>query len=124
MLQPTTKLEAVNLVRTCIGSYPVNSLGEHEDMDTTNILRIMDMENKRIQGEGWDFNKHENYVMKPDLYTKKIRWNNSFLKYKSTNGHNYVKRGDYLYDMSNQTDKFEDDVVLEVIELVEFEDLP
>lgn len=124
MLQTTTKLEAVNLVRSCIGSYPVNSLDEHEDMDTASILRIMDMESKRIQGEGWDFNRHDSYIMKPDRFTKKIRWNNNFLKYRSTDGITYVKRGDYLYNMTEQKDTFDKDVTLEVIELVDFEDLP
>ena len=124
MLQTTTKLEAVNLIRSCIGSYPVNSLDEKEDMDTANILRIMDMESKRIQGEGWDFNKHDSYILKPDRFTKKIRWNNNFLKYRSTDGNTYVKRGDYLYNMSAQTYNFESDVTLEIIELVDFEDLP
>lgn len=123
-MQTTTKLEAVNLIRSCIGSYPINSLNEHEDMDTANILRIMDMESRRIQGQGWDFNTHTAYVMKPDIYTKKIRWNKNFLKYKSTSGHTYVKRGDYLYDINNRTDKFDTDVTLEVIELVDFDDLP
>ncbi len=122
MLMCISKLDAINTILSSIGSDPVNSLDD-TDVDVMNALRLLENESRKIQRQGWLFNT-ESITLTPDKYTHKIYWDNSMLAYKSQDGNNYVKRGDYLYDITNSTDNFTAPVVLSVIRAVDFEDLP
>lgn len=124
MLSVTTKIEAVNIVLSAVGDAPVDTLDENDNVDVANILRIMDGVSRSVQAKGWDFNTYKEYTLKPDAYTKKINYNPNFIYWKATDGNSYVKRGDYIFDMTNNTDTFENDIILKVILAVEFEDLP
>lgn len=122
MLLSITKLEAINIILSSIGNDPIDTIDENVDIDVTNAVNLLEKISRNTQRQGWDFNKGV-YTLYPDTNTQKIRWDNRILKFTSSNG-TYAKRGDYLYDITNQTFKFSDKVELEVIMVVDFEDLP
>lgn len=123
MLLATTKLDAVNIILSSIGTDPVNSLDDENDVDIANALLMLDNASRQIQRQGWDFNRGD-YTLYPDSTTKRIRWDNNIIKFKSTDGKSYAKRGDYLKNMTDNTYEFDDKVVLQVTMAVDFEDLP
>ncbi len=119
----TTELDAVNAMLSAIGSDPVNSLEDSTDVDVMNALRILEKCSRDIQRKGWDFNTGT-YTMYPNAYDKKILWDDTIISHKADDGNTYVKRGDYLYDMTNQTFIFEKEISLTVIKALDFTDLP
>lgn len=123
MLLATTKLEAINIILSSIGSDPVNSLEDENDVDIANASEMLDRASRDIQRKGWDFNKGT-YTLYPDVNTHKIRWDNNIIKFKSTDGKSYAKRGDYLKNMTDDTLEFDKEVKLEVTMALDFDDLP
>lgn len=123
MLTITTELDAVNMILSSIGSDPVNTLTGTTDVDVVNALRLLEEASRDIQRKGWDFNKGV-YTFHPNLNDHKILWDNAILYHKSTDGNTYVKREDHLYDMTNKTFEFYNDIELEVIIGLDFMDLP
>ena len=123
MLTTLTKLDAINMILSAIGSDPVNALETDTDADVANALRLLEKSNRDIQRKGWDFNKGT-YTFYPDAISKKIRWDDTIITFESSDSNTYVKRGEFLYDATNQTFLFKDKVELTVIIAVDFEDLP
>lgn len=124
MLFVSTELEAINLILSGIGEAPVNSLTESESIDVDNARSLLATVSRNIQRQGWQFNTLTNVTIMPDTNSKKIRYNPSWIKITATNGEVYVKRGDFLYNLTEKTDTFNEDVQLTIIEAVDFEDLP
>lgn len=124
MLNTTTELEAVNIILSTIGESPIDTLEDNDNADVDNILRLIQTNSRILQGQGWDFNTINEFVLKPDKNSKTIRFDTRIITYKAADGGRYAKRGAYLYDMENNTDKFEKDVTLKVIYAVDFTDLP
>ena len=123
MLTIMTELDAVNIMLNAIGSDPINSLPDSTDVDVANALRLLEKTSRSIQIKGWDFNTGT-YTLYPNKNDNKILWDNSIMSYSSQDNNTYVKRGDYLYDMTNQTDTFDKEIILDVIVAVDYEDLP
>lgn len=124
ILTPVTELDAVNEIIGAIGESPVNTIENPTNVDVINALRILTLTNRQVQAKGWSFNIHESYKLNPDLFSKRIRWLDSILFIVGTDGTRYVKRGEYVYDFTNQTDIFEKPIEVECILLVPFEDMP
>lgn len=123
MLMIMSKVEAVNIILSAIGGAPVDTLDDSDDVDVDNILRLIDRVSRDIQLKGWDFNTCS-LVLTPDALSHKIMWNDSILKFTSSDGHTYAKRGAYLFDMTDGTFVFDNSITLQVIMAVDFEDLP
>lgn len=123
MLFVSSKLDAVNAILASVGDSPINSLQETQSVDVFNAIRMLDAMSRTIQSKGWTFNTHEDKVVKPDSTTKKIRYNPAWIVLKSDEG-TYVKRGEYLYNITDDTYIFNDDLTATIIEAVDFEDLP
>lgn len=123
-LTPLTELEAVNEILASIGESPVNTLEHPTNVDVINCTRILRNINRSIQSKGWTFNKIDSYTLNPDKTTKKIRWLSNILYIVGTSNEKYTKKGDYLFDFDNQTDKFESSITCTVIFLVDFENMP
>lgn len=118
-----TRLDAVNSILEAIGESPVGTLENPTNVDVINAIRMLDSVSRKIQAEGWSFNTFESFKLNPDATDGKIRWNSDILFFKSSSG-KIAKRGDYLYDMANQTDLFTEPVTAKVILIVDFEDIP
>lgn len=124
MLFVSSELDAINLILSGIGEAPVNSLTESESIDVDNARSLLSTVSRSIQRQGWQFNTISNVMVLPDTNSKKIRYNPSWIKITAVNGEVLVKRGEFLYNLSEKTDTFKDAIQLNIIEALDFEDLP
>lgn len=124
MISPTTELDAVNEIIGAIGEAPVNTLENLMNVDVINALRILRNNNRAFQSRGWSFNSVTEYPLNPDVYSKKIKWLDVYLKIDGEEGTKYVKQGDYVYDLIAKTSIFESPISVNAIILVPFEDMP
>lgn len=124
MPAPTSLIEAVNIILDGIGEAPINSLiSDNEDVNKA--LDRIDEASRDIQGYGLWFNTETvtlspdgagEYVLTPDILTAKVK---NFLD------RHYVLRGTRMYDRKHaRFNQNTDDLEVEVIRLLDYEDLP
>lgn len=123
IITPATELDAVNEIIGAIGESPVNTLENAMNVDVINAQRILSRVNRQQQSRGWSFNIQEEYILNPDEQSHKIRWSDSFLYLKGSNGEKYGKSGEYLKDITNNTTTFMSPITVSVILLVPFEEM-
>ena len=123
MLTTLTELDAVNQMLSAIGSDPVTTLDDSTDVDVINAQRLLSDVSRHVQRQGWDFNKTTKTYM-PDVNNHRIMWGTNILSFKSEDDNVYVKRGNYVYDMTNDTYEFPKEIQATVIYGLDFEDLP
>lgn len=123
-LTPATELDAINEILAAVGEASVNTLEDVTDVDVLNALRILNTINRQQQARGWSFNVVEEYVLNPDTDQHKILWNDAFLYIKGSNGEKYVKQGDFLKDLTNNTTTFTSSITVAIVLLVPFEEMP
>ena len=63
----TTKLEAINIMLSCIGHNAINTLEGVKSAFITTAENILDSETKRVQLQSYDFNTEEDYPLTPDV---------------------------------------------------------
>lgn len=100
-----SKLEAVNLMLDTIGESPVSSL-QSGLADAETAERIFNQVDKDVQAVGWHSNRDRNKKLLRDE-TNKIPLPSTVLTVDTVGEHKHVNvtaRGDYLYDIKNQTD--------------------
>ena len=117
-LQPTTKLEAVNVMLTSIGEAPVNSLiSGLEDAELAET--ILESVNKETQSKGWIFNTDlklslspntDNQIVLPDNYLR-VDTRDTLRSSKK----DIVERGRKLYDRIGNSFTFTDAVTVDVV---------
>lgn len=117
-------LDAVNDMLAAISEAPVNTLDNSENVDVITAIRVLEKVNRQVQSQGWSFNHIESTYLNPDLFTKKIKWQDDILYLVGTDGTKYIQRGDYVYDFDNQTDTFTTPIEVEMIRLVNFDYMP
>lgn len=122
-LTPYTELDAINSMLAAINEAPLNSLSNLEDIDAIAARRILQQVNRQFQSRGWSFNSFEDYVYNPDALTHKITWVNNIL-YIKCNDYKITKRGDYMYNLDDQTFIFNAPITADVILYFNLEDLP
>lgn len=126
-LLATTKLEAVNMMLSCIGEAPVTTLGVDTIEDASMAETILDQVSREVQNIGWHFNTDYDYGLSVD--------GNGKIPYPTTAAHvdampseckDVVKRGAFLYDRENHTLVFTGLTSLKckVRWLFDYEDLP
>lgn len=118
------ELAAVNDVLSAIGESPVQTLEGDANADVVNARRILNKINMQVQSRGWTFNIDENVSLQPDIFSKLIPYLPSYLQVQSTGGTVYNNRGGYVYDRINRTDQFESAIVVNIISLRSFEEMP
>lgn len=126
-LQPTTKLEAVNVMLTSIGEAPVNSLiSGLEDAELAET--ILESVNKETQSKGWIFNTDlkislspntDNQIVLPDNYLR-VDTRDTL----RSSSKDIIERGRKLYDRIGNTFTFTEAVSLDVVILLDFTDIP
>ena len=138
-----TELSAVNTILGAIGQSPVTTLGTittnvtntasevantFENPEIALIFQILKECNSDIQNEGWSFNRENHVKFSPDATTKHIVIPTNVLRLDSENPEDRtidpVRRQGKLYDKVNHTYEFDDDILLNVVYLFEYEDLP
>ena len=122
-----TELSAVNNILGAIGQAPLTTL-DFENPEVSFIFNLLRDANVDTQAEGWHFNteKHVEYSINSD---GKIPIANDVLSLDLHDNYtrrtkDLVRRNGFLYDKIEHTDIFTDNLVLDVVKLYEFEDLP
>jgi len=121
----TTRLEAINQILAAIGESPVNTLdsGYLEAVLADNILSEVD---KAVQSKGWHFNTEPSKTFAQTisgeivLPTNILRVDATLL----TDSRDLVQRGLRMYDRVNHTYKINEDVVLDVVVQLDWDELP
>ena len=123
MLTTLTELDAINQMLSAIGSDPVATLEDSTDIDAINARRLLKEVSRHVQRQGWDFNKTTR-TYTPDVNTHRIVWDDTIITLKSNDNNTYVKRGKYIFNMTDGTYEFPEDLEVTVIYGLDFEDLP
>jgi hypothetical protein len=122
---PTSRLEAVNEMLSCVGEAPVNRLktGYIESDIAENIL---DSVSRDTQSGGWNFNTEDNWELTPDLNKNLILPLNTLKVDGVTQDqqYNWVMRGNKLYNKITQSYLADAPVKVTLIMLLDFEVLP
>lgn len=123
----TTEIEAVNIMLATIGESPINSF--EEITGDVAIARNTLMEiSKAVQLEGWQWNTEDNYPLKPDVNTKKIKLDPSIFRVYFPEPHTeeLVVRGGFVYDRMNHTFVFDKDfsINVRIVQVLPFDQLP
>lgn len=123
-LNLNTKLDAVNVMLGVIQQAPINSLTGDKTADVALAENILDLANETFQIVGWSFNSEEQYTLYKDnsgniyvpLNALKIDTIDKSLK--------IVQRGTKLYNATDHTDVFTDDIDVNIVFKLDFVDLP
>lgn len=119
------ELAAVNDILAAIGEPPVSTLEGDANADVANARRILNKVNRSIQSRGWTFNIEEGVTLLPDVFSEMIPYSTDYLSMLSNGGQSqYVNRGGYVYDRIAQTDRFPGGIVVNLIRLREFDEMP
>ena len=127
-LQPTTKLEAVNVMLSSIGEAPVNSLTSGlEDAELAET--ILESVNRETQSKGWIFNTDLKIKLTRNPTDNHIELPNNYIRVDTRNTlrnstKDIVERGRKLYDRIANSYVFSDDVTVDAVILLDFSDVP
>ena len=118
----TTKLEAINIMLSCIGQAPLNTLEGTKSYFTVSAENILNAEVKRVQLEGWYFNTEKRYTLTPNV-NGIIDIPDDILEVRCPY-FRYVVRNKKLYDTKLHTFKIMKPIIIEVVLKLDFENLP
>ena len=125
-LTPTTKLEAVNKLLQSIGETKVNSLASGlSDAEQAEIT--IDSISREVQTAGWSFNTELKYTLAAESGTGFVYLPSNTLRvdnWKYYPEKNYVQRGLRIYDSLNHTYAINQSVIVNLVVLLDFTDLP
>lgn len=121
----TTKLEAVNLMLSCIGASPVNTLSGLKSAYTVAAETLLDSETKRVQITGYDFNTEYHYKLTPDV-DNIVTVPDDIVSIKIPHPYSsrYIIRDSKLYDRYKHTFTIEKELKATVIFTLNFDELP
>ena len=123
-LEPTTTLDAVNMMLASVGEAPVNQIPETGVTEATIARDILYQVNKEVQANGAWFNTEEDFPLSPDQDGYINLPLNTLEVDASDPSIDVVMRGSKLYDRKNRTYIFTEAVNLNITFLLSFEELP
>ena len=123
----STELDAVNQILSSVGQAPVSTL-DMQNPEVYIVLSTLREVNKQVQSESWTFNTERHVELCRDG-NNKIKVPASALSVdanvqKYNDKYNIVRKQGYLYDMYQHTDVFDENLVVDIVWLVTFADLP
>lgn len=124
IITPLFKLDAVNEIIGAMGEAPVDTLENSENVDCLNAIRMLEAEMRTIQVMGWTFNTIDPFILIPDENSKRILWDDSILSIQFTDKRVVRKRDEWLFDVTNNNDRFDAPLEAKVIQYVPFEEMP
>ena len=123
-----TELDALNILLGTIGSSPLTSLSNPQNADALSAQNKLDSARKEIQAETWYFNSEENFPLVPDAVTGFITIPPEITTIDSMGRFgekvDVIVRGNKLYDRENHTYKFDTTIYANVLECLDFDELP
>jgi len=121
----TTKLDAINIMLSCIGHSAINTLEGVKSSFITTAEKLLDAETKRLQLQSYDFNTEEDYPLTPDVDGRiKIPNNVVSIAYPQDYLNRYTTRKGYLYDKYEHTFNIKTQLRVGITFALEFEELP
>lgn len=124
-LETSDELAAVNDMLAAIGESPVNTLEGDSNADVANARRLLSKVNVEIQAQGWTFNIEEDTELLPDEFSRQINYLPDFLRLQQAGAATpYVNRGGFVYDRTARTDQFTGPIVVTLIRLKSFDEMP
>lgn len=130
IITPQSELEAVNEILSAIGSSPVNSLEDDNNVDVINAKRLLEGVSREIQSRGWWFNTLDNVHLDPEVEGYGNARNyfvpcpNSYIKFTSE-GYKLLRREGYFLDQLSNTMNFPEGLDLDtLVKLLDFQELP
>ena len=124
---PTTELDAVNVMLTSIGESPINTLGSGlQEAEIAEV--VLDNVSRDIQSAGWHFNTEIRYKLIRTA-NKTINLPSNVVKIDKTNllrdyNIDVVERGRQLYDRIGNKYTFDDDIEVDMVVLLPFDEIP
>ena len=123
-----TELDALNILLGTIGSSPLTSLSNPQNADALSAQNKLDSARKEVQAETWYFNSEENFPLVPDAVTGFITIPPEITTIDSMGRFgekvDVIVRGNKLYDRENHTYKFDTTIYANVLECLDFDELP
>ncbi len=125
-MQATTKLEAINAMLSAASEAPVSTLDGNNGVQVQVALAVLDEASRRVQGDGWTFNRFETTFIRDTNNKIPINVDVIALDYPDDQhtDHDYTIRSNYLWDVNENTDIFDADVTLRATLLLDWADLP
>lgn len=126
-ITPTTELDAVNVMLTSIGESPINTLGSGlQEAEIAEV--VLDNVSRDIQSAGWHFNTEIRYKLIRTA-NKTINLPSNVVKIDKTNllrdyNIDVVERGRQLYDRIGNKYTFDDDIEVDMVVLLPFDEIP
>ena len=124
-----SELDAVNMMLMTIGEYKVNDLTNLAGRSDAAIAKdILNNTSRAVQSKGWTFNMDFDVVKIPNQNSQ-IPLGNSVLRIDTTNkvrsgDSDIVERANKLYDREKNTHTFTENVTVNEVILLNFDELP
>lgn len=125
-LAPLTELEAVNEILGSIGDSPVNSLSVTGLVNASLARQALHSMSRHVQSTGWEFNSDKEIQLERDN-SGYINLGSNVLRVRASYRDAYrsvTQRGLKLYDKTNRTFVFEDDIYVDRVLFLEWDALP
>lgn len=126
-MTPTTELDAVNQMLVSIGEAPVNVLGsglQEAEIAQTTLTNI----SRDVQSQGWYFNTEIRYTLARNSDNEIVLPNNCVKVDRTQVYRDYdtdvVERNRKLYDRVTNSYTFDKDLVVNMVVLLDFNELP
>jgi len=122
---PTSKLEAINEILSCVGEAPVNAL--NTGYVTSDIAEnILDSTSREVQSKGWNFNTDTNMEIVPDTTGKLILPSNTLKADGDTTSttQDWVMRDGKMYNRITHSYTSDTPIKVTLLTLQDFEVLP
>jgi hypothetical protein len=127
LMNPTTKLEAVNTLLATIGESPVNSLTSGL-VEASLAEQTLDNVSRDVQSMGWAFNTDLKFNLTPNasneiaLPANCLHVDTTALRMSSES--DLVQRGMRLYDRIKNTYTITDTIEVDIVVLLSFDEMP
>ena len=128
-LQRMSELDAVNMMLMTIGEYKVNDLTNLAGRSDAAIAKdILNNTSRAVQSKGWTFNMDFDVVKTPDS-NNQIPLGKTVLRIDTTDkvrsgDSDIVERANKLYDRQKNTHIFTENVTVNEVKLLNFDELP
>lgn len=126
--QLTSKLAAVNAMIFTLGETGVTSLDPPTNTDAESALGVLDQMDLLLQTKGWSWNREDCFGLGRDedgnVYLPDQTLHATSFTYSSGSPVRCVQRGTRLYDLTNHTYAFDQDLEADLIVRLEWDDTP
>ncbi len=122
---PTSRLEAINEMLSCIGEAPVNKL-KTGYIEADIAEGLLDSVSREVQSRSWNFNTEEGWEITPDA-AKKLKLPLNTLNVDGevqTAEENWVMRGSELYNKATRSYLSDATIKVTLTLLLDFDTLP